>query len=211
MHRIYKTNFSNEVHQLIVSVSRHFYVTSKGQLKYQKKSFDVSLDKLDKLTKRHIVNYMIRDHFSGLSYVEIVEARNMFPVLEFLHRAWSKKDVCPLHGLPCAVTVPKNVRETWPELVPLLERRNVQSIKVTNGFQGGVREIRKWEERLRSSLRILEVVASGNPPTPEKAYHNAFRMLVHSDKVKVERWYRGLSGSVPCPPSKEVFSTRRSD
>ena len=211
MHRTYKTNFSNEVHQLIVSVSRHFYVTSMGQLKYQKKSFDVSLDKLDKLTKRHIVNYMIRDHFSGLSYVEIVEARNMFPVFEFLHRAWSKKDVCPLYGLPRAITVPKNVRETWSELVPLLERMTVQPIKVTNGFQGGVREIRKWEEVLHSSLRILELVASGNPLTPEKAYRNALGMLRRSDEAKVERWYQGLSGSVPCPPSKEAFNIRRSD
>ena len=33
----YQSNYSNEVHQLIVTPSKHFFVARNGILKYQKK------------------------------------------------------------------------------------------------------------------------------------------------------------------------------
>jgi len=33
----YQSNHSNEVHQLIVTPSKHYFVTSNGTFKYQKK------------------------------------------------------------------------------------------------------------------------------------------------------------------------------
>jgi hypothetical protein len=62
----YQTNYSIEVHQLIICISKHLYVTKSGPIKYQQKSFDVSLAKVDKAEKEHLVHYLIRDHFSGV-------------------------------------------------------------------------------------------------------------------------------------------------
>jgi hypothetical protein len=43
MAREYASNYSNEVHQLIVSVSRHYFITRQGFLKHQKKPLEVNL------------------------------------------------------------------------------------------------------------------------------------------------------------------------
>ena len=61
----YQSDYPNQVHQLIVSVSKHLYITARGEIRFQKKAFDVSLDKIGKLPKEHLVHYLLRDHYSG--------------------------------------------------------------------------------------------------------------------------------------------------
>jgi len=152
MYQSYETDHSNHVHQLVVAVSRHLYITSDGKLKHQKKALEAKLDRPDSHTKRHVVHYLIRDHFSGLFYAEVTDTENSFSVFDFLYRAWSKKEYHPLYGVPYALTVPKNVRAVWPSLVPFLEEITIEPIDVTSGFQGGVRDIRTWEDDLRCGL-----------------------------------------------------------
>ena len=38
----YQTNYPNEVHQLNVSLSKHLYVLKNGEIKNQKKPFDLT-------------------------------------------------------------------------------------------------------------------------------------------------------------------------
>ena len=170
----YKTNQSNEVHQLVVCVSRHSYVTAGGKFQRQKKAFEVRLDKPESFTKRHIVHYLLRDHFSGLFYVELSDTKNIFPVHEFLYRAWSKKETHPLYGIPFGLTIPGTVRALWPDLVPRLKETTIEPIDVTSGFQGGVRDLRTWEDELHFGL-----YESGYPPDYEEVLRRAPEACAH--------------------------------
>lgn len=91
----YQSNYSNEVDQLIVCVSKYLYAIRTGLIRYQQKAFDLSLAKVDKAEKEHLVHYLIRDHFSGVYYAEIHSCKALSPVEEFLFRAWSPKQDYP--------------------------------------------------------------------------------------------------------------------
>jgi len=145
----YQSNYSNEVHQLIVTPSKHYYVTSSGVFKYQKKPFELKLENVDQAKKIQIIHYLIRDHFSGLFYWEICSSDAPIPIYDFLFRAWSKKQHHPLYGIPDFMTVPKNVHLYFPILIRFIEKIGVTYIKVTSGFQGGVRDIRTIEDELK--------------------------------------------------------------
>jgi hypothetical protein len=145
----YRSNYSNEVHQLIVSPSKHYYVTGRGAFKYQKKPFELTLENIDQAEKVHVLHYLLRDHFSGLFYWEMCSSKALIPIYEFLFRAWSGKKHHPLYGIPDSMTIPKNVQSYFHGLINFIEKIGVVYVKVTSGFQGGVRDIRTIEDELR--------------------------------------------------------------
>ena len=206
----YKTNQSNEVHQLVVAVSRHSYVTAAGRFQRQKKAFEVRLDKPETFTKRHVVHYLIRDHFSGLFYAELADTENIFPVHEFLYRAWSKKESHPLYGIPFGLTVPGTVRALWPELVSLLKEATIEAIDVTSGFQGGIRDLRTWEDELHFGL-----YESGYPPAYQEVLRRApeacsnFNVSEYRGGPKAKVWSENLPEKLYVPASKEFLTERR--
>ena len=200
MQNIYITEHSNDVHQLMVSVSRHYFITSNGKYKQQKKKFEAQIDKPDSFTKRHAVNYMIRDHFSGLYYAELTDTNNIFSVSEFLYRAWSKKQGNSLYGAPLSISVPKTVRTVWPKLVPFLEEMEIIVIDVTSGFHGGIRDIRTWEEYLRSGP-----YKTGFPPDFTEVVENSPRAYEWYQREKFNTWQEDLGDEVYYPSSKEDF------
>ncbi len=69
--RSYRSDYPNHLHQLNVCISKHYYATRDGLLKYQKKAMDVSLAKSSLADRRHMLVYCIRDHCSGVFYAEI--------------------------------------------------------------------------------------------------------------------------------------------
>ena len=207
MYKKYKTEYSNHVHQLVVSVSRHFYITDNGKFRHQKKVLEARLDRPESHTKRHVVHYLIRDHFSGLFYAELTDTHNLFSIFEFLYRAWSKKEYHPFCGLPHAVTVPKNIRAVWPSLLAFLERESIQLTDVTSGFQGGVRDIRTWEQELRTDL-----YTSGYPPDYSEVLEHAqstcarFNLSDYRGQSKATVWRKNLPNEIRLPGPKETFS-----
>jgi hypothetical protein len=68
----YKSDYPNQVHQLLVTVSKHFHIGAKGQLRYQFKAMDVNFNNLEKSEREQIVFYLLRDHFSGVFYADAV-------------------------------------------------------------------------------------------------------------------------------------------
>jgi hypothetical protein len=145
----YKTDYSNHVHQLLVTPSKHFYVTRKGTLKYQKKAFELKLGKDPDDGKTHILHYIVRDHFSGLFYWELCQFQEPIPIWKFLFRAWSITDDQHLFGFPEFITIPKNALDYFPPLQKFIENIGIKKLKVTSGFQGGVRDLRTIEEHLK--------------------------------------------------------------
>ena len=205
----YQTNQSNEVHQLIVAVSRHSYVTAQGKFQRQKKPFEARLDKPESFTKRHIVHYLLRDHFSGIFYAELTDTTKTIPVQEFLYRAWSKKDMHPLYGIPFGLTVPATVRAVWPDLVSRLKEATIEAIDVTSGFQGGVRDLRTWEDELHFGL-----YESGYPPDYEEVLRRApeacanLNVSEYRGGPKAKIWMGNLPEQMYVPVSKDFLTER---
>lgn len=144
----YKTDYPNQVHQLLISVSRHLYVLKGGDVSYQKKSFEFDLRNVGKSSKTHVIHYIIRDHYSGVFYAEVCTQLDLIPVDEFLFRAWSHKENCLFCGMPTLLVVPKSVREFAPGIIPLLNALKIEHMEPTSGYQAGVREISIWEKEI---------------------------------------------------------------
>lgn len=74
----YESYFSNHVHQLVVSISKHLYLLKNKEIKYQKKFFNINLKNYSKSTKSHLVRCIIEDYFSGRLMAKYIERINFF-------------------------------------------------------------------------------------------------------------------------------------
>lgn len=145
----YRSDHPNHVHQLVISVSKNFYLDEKENiLRYQKKDMNVSLASLEKAKKRHMIIYSIRDHCSGVFYSEISFAPKIFRPQDFLSRAWGIKEDYDFRGIPDCLTIPKTLQEKFPDLVQDITKLGIKLLEVTSGFQGGIRDINTIEKAL---------------------------------------------------------------
>lgn len=149
MIKSYRTEYPNHAHQLSVSVSKHYYLTKSGILKYQKKKQEINLDNINNSERIHIVHYVMRDHFSGLFYSEFVLSNKLIPIQEFLFRAWAEEKDYSFFGLPEMLTVPETVEKKFPTLKERIAMLGITVIKVSSGFQGGIRDIKTIEEYMK--------------------------------------------------------------
>jgi len=62
----YASEYSNQVHQLTIAVSRHFFVTREGVVKRQKRPFNITLENCQKTGKTHIVNVCVPSTTSSI-------------------------------------------------------------------------------------------------------------------------------------------------
>lgn len=155
----YRTVYPNQVHQLSVAVSKHYWVTQGGVLKFQQKPMEVGLDKLQEASRRHLVHYLVRDHFSGVVYSEIALSGCLTQLDEFLYRAWSEKENFLFCGIPDYMTLPQTVERAFPGVRERVSSLGVLFPDVTSGFQSGVRDIRTIEENFKFYVdRPLEEV-----------------------------------------------------
>ena len=138
---------SNGFHQLLVTVSRHFFVASSGKYSYQKKPLEATIKKplLDR-GRKSIVHFMIIDKMSECFYVETHTGDKLPSVIDFLHRAWSLKENHLFCGMPQQITVPGQIRT--PELSRLLREFGIEDLQATSGFASGIPAVKKWEKQL---------------------------------------------------------------
>ena len=149
LHR-YVTTHSNQVQQVSVTVSKHLMVLKDGRLKWQWKAIDtVNTRNFRDSRTRHVVHYIIRDHFSGAFYAEVSTSTEFLDIADFLYRAWTAKKASSFSGIPRGLTVAATVMEMFPGMPNLLRHYGIVLIKATSGFQSGVRDIRTWEEAVR--------------------------------------------------------------
>ena len=148
MNNSYRSLHRNHVHQLIISVSKHYFLTKDDLLKHQQKPLEVSLGKLSESKKINIITTSIRDHTTGLFYAEIFSGPNIPNIYNFLKGAWLPKNDYPFCGLPLLITLPKVVEAQYPSLPGALKELGINIIPVKNGFQGGIRDTKTIESSL---------------------------------------------------------------
>ena len=192
----YRTDYSNQVHQLSVAVSKHFYLGKDGLLKYQKKKMEISLSKAIESGRRHMITIIIRDHFSGLFHAEATFLPELPDIYGFISRMSVKRSERSFYGLPEIMIISSNVSMLAPNLVEDFAIFDVDVMAAENGFHGGVRDFRTVEETLR-------FYAIGGPPeNVNKVF--LYTCDSHADNkrkgaryTKIETWKLGLNGSKP--------------
>ncbi|NLW47161.1 MAG: hypothetical protein GXY86_07475 [Firmicutes bacterium] len=201
----YITEQSNQLHQLLVSVSRHFYITKDGFLTYQEKSMEVNLKSLGKSKKEHLVYYIVRDHFSGNFVIKLTTSTALIPLAEFLHYAWSgPAEGKYLWGMPGFLWVPKTIAIS--EFFKGLEVLGVIADNPPSGFASGIRIIPSIEEQL------LFIMARLSEPTLEimnQRLDEVYRYMLNLnfDENKVEKWRENLpQGHPKNPPEFREFT-----
>jgi hypothetical protein len=147
------TEHSNQLHQLLVSVSKHLYFSKDGYAKYQEKPFEVNIKNCHKSRKEHLVYYVLRDHFSGTFTFRIATTKRLIPLADFLHYAWSK-DVGEnkyIWGIPDSIFIPQMI--ATQDLLSGLNTLNVETLNPPSGFASGIRIIRDIEDNLCFFMR----------------------------------------------------------
>lgn len=145
----YQSLYPNHIHQLTVSVSKHYWITSDGIFKYQQKKLETSLGKVKSSNKNHLIHYIIRDHFSGVVYSEVASSKSEIDLQQFLFRAWSSKEGFAFCGIPELLIIPNAVQEIFPKIKEKLSRLGIKCLKANSGIQAGVRDVRTLEEFMK--------------------------------------------------------------
>lgn len=153
MQRSLISDYSNHLHQLLVSVSKHFYFGKDGDLKYQQKAMDIDFKNKDKSSREHLVYYVLRDHYSGTFALRMATTKRLLPLADFLHYAWSEgaEEKKFIHGMPDAMFVPKTIATDG--LFAALQSLDIVPLHPPSGFASGVRIFRDIEQHLSFSIR----------------------------------------------------------
>ena len=145
----YRSLHPNHAHQLMVSASKHYYLSKDGlTLKCQKKPMEVTLAKAAQAERRHMVIYTLRDHCSAVRYAEVGFGPQLPSLRAFLARAWGKKASSPFCGLPVVLTFPQTAHAAFPGVLQAVQALGVEVSAATSGFQGGVRDPLEVEKTL---------------------------------------------------------------
>lgn len=142
---------SNQIHQLMVTVSRHFYVSQKGILTYQDKPFTTKINNYQNSKKELLVYYIVIDRYSGNFIFQVATTKQMFALADFLHYAWRQdKEEKHFWGLPDYIAIPKAISS--PSLFVGLKQVGVTPFTPTSGFPSGGHIIKAIEDHLWSQL-----------------------------------------------------------
>lgn len=112
------------------------------------------------------------------------------------------------------MTIPKNAHQFFPGLVNFIEMLGINYIKVTSGFQGGVRDIRTIEEELRCAGFFLGNPTQFQTDLPldlvlEKTHEICTRLsdFFYKKPSKKDVWLSGFGPDqeIYIPPSADLF------
>ncbi len=198
--------FANEIHQLLVTVSRHLYVSKRGLLRYQEKPVEVDTTNFPSSRKEHLLFYVLRDLYSGNFIFAVTTTRKLLPLTDFLHFGWKKdKDENHFWGLPRKLSLPKRISSSG--LIAGLQRLGVEPFHPSSGFTSGIRIIRSLEDNIyyfalrRSSIHSLDTV--------QRSKNHIYRYILEGSGDNINRidlWRSHLlPGPMREPPEYEPF------
>lgn len=135
---------------LFISHSKHLYCLADGTLKYQKKELDPRIS-----GKTLITRFVLLDVDTGYLYGECHEIEDADDLAGFLARAWIKKPMHDMHGIPSVLNVPaiavKN--EAYRADLDLISKTTgLQLGDLPSGFSAGVHAVKQFESAVQSLL-----------------------------------------------------------
>ena len=141
----YPSEYSNHVHMVNVSPSKHFWMRRDQTFAYQKKSIDQQIERHRKNPKKLFRRYLLVDHFSGLYFIQYDLEDAPLDLATFLFSAWSQKKNHSLWGVPEIVIIPR--RHITESLTALLVDCGVELQLPVSGFHSGIRPLVDWNKR----------------------------------------------------------------
>lgn len=139
----------NQLHQLIVTVSKHIKVLKSGRLKRQQSAIHPNLKPVNNPEhSNRVVHFLIRDAFTGYYHAEISTLESVLDVVKFLYRSWSGYKENKFRGLPDYLMVTKGALSCFPEIAQVAEKLDIPMGFPASGFQSGVRCVRDFEDEL---------------------------------------------------------------
>jgi len=145
----YKSDYPNQVHQLNFSISQNYYLLKNDEIKYQSKKFDVNWKNYEKTGKRHLINILIRDHFSNCFYAEIFPIDEVPNIKEFLFNAWKEKEGFEFCGISKNLILGRHIVEKFPDTLNFSKNIGQNIELAQNGFATGIRSVRDWENNIK--------------------------------------------------------------
>jgi hypothetical protein len=145
--RTYRSDYPNQVQQLNIYISQHYHLLKDETIAWQKKPFDIKWTDYKDSPKKHLVSFIIRDHFSNCSYAELHPLDRVPQIHEFLYNAWRTKDGYEFRGAPEFLMVPAATQKLFPSLdIFFVNTDKVKLITPGSGFQTGLASVRQWEK-----------------------------------------------------------------
>lgn len=132
---------------LLISKSKHLYLTKAGLLRYQQKAIDPRLAG----TKTLLERLVLLDVDTGVVYCEMHPADEATDILGFLARAWSVKPDHPMRGFPQQLNVPKAAiadPAIAPDLRTLASWGAFELAALPAGFAAGIHAVKKFENEM---------------------------------------------------------------
>jgi len=196
------TEYSNELHQLLVSVSKHLYFGSDGYARYQDKPMDVNMTNYHRSNKDHLVYYIMRDHFSGTFTFRIASTKRLIPLADFLYYAWSEdaEEEKFIYGMPDNIFIPQTI--STEELFSGLRSLGINPLNPPSGFASGIRVIRDIEDNLCFNMgRTADHSLEGMNKLRAKVYDYLINSSFRDNYFS--KWKENLPSKVhpkPVPP-----------
>ncbi len=137
---------------LFISQSKHLYLTKSGHLRRQAKPLDPRLPG----AKRLLTRLVVLDVDTGSVYGEYHEQETAKDLIGFLARAWSKKALHPMQGVPQILNVPaialKDEAYRADLQFALRHAAGLQFGDLPSGFSAGVHALKQLERGVESLL-----------------------------------------------------------
>lgn len=197
-----RKGYANELHQLLVSHSRHLYFDTRNFLHYQDKAITVSTSGDQRRRKEQVVYYMLIDKFSGNVFFSLTTSRHLFPLLEFLYAAWNLDERHDFFGLPREITIPKII--TSPSLFSGLQSLGIEARNPGSGFEAGVRYVNLIEAEVWFNYRYYSLKSPAQLLKVEKRMQESWHILEEARY----RWSYSLQerGYRPLPEQEEFLA-----
>lgn len=133
---------------LLISLSKHLYCLADGTLKHQKKELDPRIP-----GKQLITRFVLLDVDTGYVYGECHDKDSCEDLAGFLARAWIKKPMHAMHGIPSILNVPaiafKN--PSYKSDLDLIVRSTGLTLgELPSGFSAGIHAVKQFEAAVQS-------------------------------------------------------------
>lgn len=205
----YKSDYPNQVHQLNISICKSYYLNKNDEIKHQKKKFDINWQNYTKTGKRHLVHYLIRDHFSNCFYAEIHPINEMPSLKDFLFKAWNKKKNFEFYGIPKTLFLSQNILKENPDILNF--EKNIKGFHielVKNGFGSAIRSIRDWERCISFFLLFdnYNTISDFNNNNEYFCRHFNLRKNSKKKESNLEKWSKNKPKGALITEKKEFES-----
>ena len=135
---------------LLISISKHLYLTKNDILRYQQKPIDPRVPG----PKTLLMRLVLLDVDTGSIYGEMQSTENE-DLLGFLARAWSRKSLHPMHGIPSQLNIPKSAidnKSMIGDIRLLASSFHFKLAPLPTGFSAGIHAVKEFEIEFKYML-----------------------------------------------------------